>query len=249
MVHGTFMQIILPTYREMGWAVAPFLHCFEKFWGDPKQIVLLAETDYSGGRCTFIEVPQQYRGSNGAVSCSHYSSILSWHLGNISEEYYIIMCADYWIYELVNVEVITIAEQYMRENSNVLRIGLGNYAGLTNCDAAFNYQGIAFAECAERRDCFATVSLTPGLWSKALFMQILEIGHDPWNIELAGREKYIRSFPHWRSILINPEPIVYINAVRGSNPNIVLVEEDIKEVYSMIPSGKQIHVIKRGVPC
>lgn len=232
------MKIIIPTYKENAWAVKIYMHLHNKYWPDAKDITLLAENDYSSGLCEFVKIPQQYIDPNGSSYSGNFSTILMWYLNQIADENIVIMLADYWLIKPVNHDVIMNSVNLMSTDKNILRIQFGNNSGVNGrCDLKFNNLEYDYYECGADRNCFLTTQLTPGIWSKSNLLKIIKPNWSAWDVEVRGASEYIYTHTNLRSLGVGPEPIHYINAIRGRDQNNIIMHDDIvDEIKHIIPS-------------
>lgn len=214
------------------WCVKPFLVLCNKYWPE-NNVTIVSEEDYSGGeKCQFLKLPSEFI-VNGECPRGIFSNSLIWALNNTSNKLAIVLLADYWMYGAVNAADLDLCADYMLTQNDVLRTDVGDR---NNTNSPYNKVNDLLAECAEARDCFFPLSLTPGMWDKRNWLQLLEVGWDPWQSEQLSHRKYMTIHTHMRSLLCNPGPIKYSNTMRGRDDSVVIVRrESIDDVRQFIP--------------
>ena len=221
------VKVLLLTYRKMKWILPAYIRLHRKYWGAP--VTLVAETDYSGGEFEFW-LPEDYVEKN-MIEAHAYVAVLRWALEKTKDKYVILMMGDYMIREPVDSEIIDKMVEYMDQEGNIMRCEIGNSRGIIQSGTLTDhYKGVAIYEHN-----FLPTALTPGLWDRKKFLEILPDGSTAWDVELKGRDK----FPSlgFRSIGPLPEPMIYINAIRGrDHHSMVYTPELWAEIGDLIPS-------------
>ena len=201
-----------------------YVHLHQKYWGVP--VTLLAEEDYSGGEFEFLRPPEGegVRWQGEEIATDSFSSVLIWYLRQIEDKHVIIMLADYMITEPVDEKRLLQLEEYMCAHGNILRGQVGDDGGYCCGQKTDVYKDISIWEGN-----FLPTSLTPGMWDRALLLEMMDIGLSAWAMEIKGRDKFFRA--GWRSIAPSPGCMSYLNALRGrSLENIVMTEEVYQEI-------------------
>jgi hypothetical protein len=214
------------------WIVEPFYHLANKYWPN-QQITLVAEDNYSKGasNCQFLPLPREMC-INRECPAYLFSNTLRWALKQSSKKLAIILLADYFIYSDVNQVNINRSAEYMLSNPDVLRIDMGDRP---RSGTMRNINDI-FVECAEGRNCFLPVSLTPGLWNIHNYLLLLENGWDPWGTERHSQQKFLNQYTHMKSIYCEPGPIFYSNTLRARDNSALVIRHHIyEEVKHYIP--------------
>jgi len=222
------MKILLFTYREIKWILSAYDVLHKKYWGEP--YTLIAEEDYLGSG-DFIKPPF----AGDSIHGGSYHEVMRWTLNEIQDEFVLIMCADYLLYTPVKKYVIEQIIEYMTENPTVLRAQIGNNSGIIQrATKTDEYKDITILEHN-----FLPTSLTPGLWNKKLLVDLMSKmsgSHTAWDMELRGRDIYPNT--GYRSLGVTPEPMQYINALRGRNNNSIVITQDVyNEVKEFIPDN------------
>lgn len=215
-----------PTY----WCIDPFLFLANKFW--PEKITVICECNFTprSYNCDFIKL------SISTCPPQVFSNTLIQAMHRTPNEFCIIMLADYWIYKPVNTTNLSKSLDYMISRREVLRTDIGDRIMGSKMTAIND----VIYECSEKRDCFLPTSLTPAIWNKKNYLQLLRNGLTPWKTELITRDAYLRS--SLRSVWCDPGPISYTNVLR-SRDNLALVsrKELIDLIGHYIPKHFKIH--------
>lgn len=224
------MRIVLPTYRSIGWIVQAYAHLHAKYWGAP--VTLLAEEDYSYGRFEFVHPPDEVASPyKGEIPSGKFSDVLIWYLEQIEEMHVLIMLADYLIERPVDVERLAQLEEYMEDHAPILRGQVGDDGGYCSGTRTDVYKDIAIWEGG-----FLPTSLTPGLWNRLQFLEIVPHGVDAWGVEMRGRDRFCQG--GYRSIAPAPGILSYLNAIRGRDMTQVVLRES---VYHEVSSFLRVH--------
>lgn len=224
-------EIIVMACKYNMWCVDPFMHQFNKHWGD--HVTLVTEASYeTSPQCKVLGLPRKFL-FKGNCPPKFFSNTLMWALQNTANEFAILLLADYWLYEKVNVDMIHKTLEYMRANRNVLRVDLGDRPRHGQMHSVNDF----IIECTSKRDCFLTTSLTPGMWSKKNWLTILGPNWTPWQTESRCNDKFMGGKGAWmKSVWCEPGPIQYTNVQRGrDDKRIVSRRCMIDDVRRFIP--------------
>jgi hypothetical protein len=209
------------------WCLNPFTYLCDKHWNE--NLIIICEQNYSS-RHTYLKPPQKLI-KRGAIPSNKFSDSLIWALQNTKNEYCILMLADYWLYSKVNTENITKSLNYMKSSKNILRVDIGDRPRPSGPMKSIND---ILIECATDRNCFLTTSLTPAIWNKRFWLDLLENGWTAWHTETKCHTKYLGSGYH--SVWCEPGPIKYCNSMRGRDScTIVMRREMFDETKNLIP--------------
>ena len=227
------MKILLFTYRDIGWLIKPYILLHKKYSGI--DTVLIAEEDYSNGEFDFLR--PEFEGE--FIRACEFGKVLKWALSKIDNKYVIVMLGDYLIRDKVNSDLISTIMDYMDQEKNIIRCEVGNYRGIKErADHTNTYRGYKILE-----NNFAAMALTPGLWDRKKLLNIITDSMDnPWAFEIVGDKNFTKN--EFRSICIYPEPINYINVIRGrDNENIVVTPQMYKSIKKYIPPNIKVHKV------
>lgn len=215
------MKVILPTYKRIGWIVRAYAHLHKKYWGVP--VVLLAEDDYSDGQFEFVQPPndEYLVWDKGEIPCDRFTDVLIWYLEQIQDQHVLIMLADYLVTRPVNVALLAQLEEYM-QGRNILRGQVGDDKGLDRGQMTDTYKNIEIWEGN-----FLPTSLTPALWNRELFLEMINPADTPWGVEIKGRDKF--PWNGCRSIAPKPGILSYVNAFRGRDMSYIVLTKAIYE--------------------
>lgn len=232
------MTILVPTYRSINWILYAYARLLVKYWGE--KFTIMAEEPFIDSNEEFND-RWEFIKPNFAESEIHggeYHETLRWTLNELEDNFVTIMCADYLIHKPVDKERIQQTIEYMEANDNVLRANLGpNILSKTHSTKIEDYKDIEIYEGH-----FLPTSLTPGIWNRERLLELMakmENSHTAWDLELRGRDALPKT--GFRSIAIFPEPVEYINAIRGrNNEQIVITQEVYDEVKDLIPDNIKV---------
>jgi hypothetical protein len=233
-------DIILLACKFNSWCVAPYLHMHQKHWKDGA-VTLVAEQEYArSDKSRFVKIPDEIV-TDDECPPWFFSDSLIYGLENSPSEYAIVMLADYWLYADVDESAIQATIKYISEHQEVLRIDIGYSTAPSGGVCNMNEVGENIFECVSSRDCFYPTSLTPGLWNKRNYLEILSRRMNPWETERTTCDRFMGLRPtkncsHMRSLWRHTGPIKYSNSLRGrDNNNLVVRRESIDEVKQYIP--------------
>lgn len=226
------IDILVFACKNNGWCMDPFMHQFNKFWPN-ENVYLISEENFAtkATNVKHVKLPSQFI-VRGECPAKQFSNTLIWALQNTPNKYVLILLADYWFYKPVLTEPLQASLNYMKAHQDVVRIDVAERprAG-TLREISPN-----IFECAEKRDCFFPISLTPGLWNKDLYLQLLDGHLDPWHTELASHKKFMNQRTDMKSLWCEPGPIHYTNVLRGRDNNAcVCRRETYDEMKQWIP--------------
>lgn len=199
------------------------MHLHKKYWGVP--VTFLAEEQYLPN-CEFVIPPHTV----STIEAGDFSDVLIWYLGQLNDKFIIIMLSDYLITKQVNTDTINVLLRYMNEHPNVLRCQIGNMFGIESSSSHTDTIG----DIRIFEGNFLPTSLTPAIWNRELLLEMMVSLTCPWGFEIKGRDKF--DSMNWRSIWPVPEPIDYINSIRGRVPDKMVTNQQlVTEIGHMIP--------------
>jgi hypothetical protein len=229
------MRILVPTYREINWILYPYAHLHKKYWGE--RITVVAEQPYINSdeelKDCFDFFAPNFDGNT--IEGGEYHETLKQTLRHFDDKFVTIMCADYLIYKPVDVAMITVLLEYMDTHDNVLRANLGINNGMGSSPVVEKFNNIEI-----REGNFLPTSLTPGIWNRELLFEMMEhempTSKTAWDVEVKGHDALCNN--HLRSIGVAPEPIHYINAIRGrQNYELYMIQEIYDQIKHLIPDN------------
>jgi hypothetical protein len=215
----------------------PFMHQFRKFWPG-ENITLVAEDKFtSSSNVNFMRLPD-YLLKHGECPAKKFSNSLIWALQNTPNKYAIILLADYWFYKPVLLEPLQSSLDYLKAHPEVIRIDVAERPRAGELKEVSKH----IFECAQKRDCFFPISLTPGMWNKDRYLDLLDNDLDPWKTELVTHNKFMHHRTDMRSLWCEPGPIHYTNVLRGrDNGGCVCRRETYDEMKQWIPSHFKLY--------
>lgn len=195
------MRVVLVTYRGLKSLMPEYMERHEAFFNMP--VTLAAEEDYSQGRYHFIKPPFGETIPNG-----EYGNSLRWALEQVRDRYVIIMMVDYFIQAPVDSYTLRIIARYMTMKGNILRCEIGTNRGVGGMTEVDVYRGVSIRE----EKIFLATSLCPGIWDRKKLLEIMK-GATAWDVEIQTNREFQKT--SWRSIGVYPEPMDYVNYIRG----------------------------------
>ena len=180
------IKIIVTTYNGSDWTLQPFIYLFNTYWISGSDVTILGETkpDFNLPRnFKFVsagKVWPQKEWSNGLIKYLH----------SIPEQYVVILLDDYWINRTVDIRGVETLKEYMTFHKDILRIDLTMdrlySTGPQYPDGDHNYDKYGHYDLVNFPGTDYQMSLQPGIWNKALLLDVLEFGWSPWDVELSG---------------------------------------------------------------
>lgn len=252
------MQAIVFATSAYEWALRPFAYLFNRYWGEGQEVIYVGEKTRPG-----VELPGNF--SYMQVPC-YKEGIWPWRhwFGNgvketlrvLDDDIVAIFLPDHWITGSVRLDVVEALESYMTREGNIVRGNLTDDTSLEGHGRVVETLGdIDIIVCGDIHHCGkeAGVALSPALWSRKLFMEILEPHWGLWGTEKLGTEKMVREHPYWKSVGSRPAALSRTNGLRDGKvreaagwgaQKVVWVEglreEDQAVVRGMAPRGYEI---------
>ena len=217
-------SIILPCCDYNSWCVAPYLRLHEKFWGD--DITVVAPQNYTQHK-HFQLVPSRYNVRQ------NFSFQLIDALIHTKHDNVVVMLADYFLYQPVNLTSLNNISEYMTQNPNIIRVDVGGQS----CNGPVEEVSPQLFSGSK----FQQVSLTPGMWNKKLWIDMLQsrFGMDPWMTETELEQKFLRS--SYSSLLARPQPVYYVNTLRGRDDRELVTRRNLYLlIQDLIPTRFKI---------
>lgn len=235
--------------HEYQWALRPFAYLFGKYWG-PQRVLYVGDrlAGQLPDNVEFMRVPCYTEGiwpwkewfSNGVKET----------LKVLEDDIVAVFLPDHWVCKPVRHDVVDAMAGYMREEGNVVRGNLTGDTSLQGHSEVVATRGdVEIIICADRRHCGkeAGTALSPALWNRKLFMEILEPHWGLWATEQLGTEKMHRERPGWVSVGTNPGALERVNGLRSGKRKEAaglpqkevwlgeFAEEDGRVVRGMVP--------------
>ncbi len=208
-MHG--YEILIPITADFQWELKPFYTLFKKFWGDA-QITVLSDRDPQIPELRFVKTKVPIDVRRADWSGTFTNNLLAYLKNDCATEFLIIMMADYWIADKVNLVALQSAVDYMASHRNVIRLQISNGMVVGNDDCIDN--------CGDAKiynpPVFLRGSLIPGLWSKQQLIKHLPKNLSMWGMEIE-LSKIINKTPNLHSWIIVPHPIAYEHCISTSS--------------------------------
>ena len=226
-------------------AVRPFIWLLKKYWGagDGPVDVLVAgftKPEFSlndFGMNPDVHVDFHSIGKFEDYPISKWSDSLIDLLGQIDDEYIILMLEDYWVIRGVNVPAIKLAHSYMQKYPKTLKFDLAAdrlYAA--GAIRNFRFEGWLDIVKSDIESPYH-MSLMTGMWHTGWLKEVLVPGWNPWDVEIAGTS-HLKNFPHLDVVGSEQWPIRHTLAFRSGDPTKLLLENIQREdVYTMKQLG------------
>lgn len=226
-------EIILIACKYNSWAVNIFMSLLDIYF--PNATVTLAAEDNLLPTGKFIRVPDRML-RNGECPKNKFSDSLTHTLHNTQSKIVLIMLADYWIYDYVNVGALSEIADFMASHEDLLRVDVGSHF-IPNypMETVAHYHGVDVLDPGTKRDAFYPTSLCPGMWNRDVYLTLLSDGWDPWMTESITADRYINS--RLKSYWSHPGPIRYFNALRGRDDTTLVMRRSVEDIIKpMIPN-------------
>lgn len=231
-------EVLLPITHTFHWELKPFFRLFRKFWGK-EEVAILSDLDPKIPGTRFVPIRHTI-----AIDWSgQFSNNLKAYLENDSQaNFVVILMADYWLTNSVNLNNLKTLVKYMLENPDVIRLQISWGMDSKASDIVAHYEKM---EIRNRKEFFRG-SLIPGLWSKKLLIEYLRPNLDIWGTEKRLSDDIEKS--KVKSYLVMPEIIKYQHIVRTSARSVNLTEFPIdlkKDIVKFIPSKFQVYDVSK----
>lgn len=201
-------EIVLPITSKFYWELDPFFYLFRKFWGN-QIVTILSDNVLSIPKTKSAELRDVI---DDGKWHGKFSANLLGYLLNCKTPNVIILMADYWITEKVNLNHINQAARYMIEHPEVIRLQISNGMGAGESEVVDKKGKIEIRDRSE----FLRGSLIPGMWSRDLLIKHIRGGWDLWTFE-QEMSRIINTTPEIKSYLMLPEIITYSHSTRTSS--------------------------------
>jgi hypothetical protein len=169
---------------EKYYGVLPvFAHQFQKYWGPDQPVIV----------CGFGPIPYKLP-PNFSFMCigrqedypvGKWSNALIRVLDNMEDEVFVLLLEDYLFIRPVNIPIVEMLADYMRQFKYVLKMdlcadrlyawGMEDYDNCGYVDLLRSHPGSQYH-----------MSLLTGIWNRALLRRVLIPNESPWQVELDG---------------------------------------------------------------
>lgn len=205
-------QVIVTTSNKSMWTLKAFSYLFNTYYSSLQNVHVVCES-----------VPRFHLPVNYICHPVHLDGIVDWpkdrwtdglvrYLNSIPEQHVLILLDDYWLIRTVDTRGINTLHEYMLERPEVLRVDLTGdrlYAGGMQDVDCYGHFDIVSAQGSQYQ-----MSLMPGLWNKALLLEVLQPNWSPWDVELSGTS-IVNDRPELIVVGTRQWPIRIINSLRN----------------------------------
>jgi hypothetical protein len=227
------------------WAVRPFLHLFDKYWGKDATVHLITT------RLPSFPLPRELEYSllpahffkNGDVEMHHFTSAHRWFLESMGDEVFGYFLPDHWIIRPVDVEKVNRLYSYTVAHPDIARMNLGYGIGVSRLAKHLEYyEDLEIAECLPGTN-ELKISLTPCFFRANLLLDLMQPNLDPWTAENDATRMLRELYPTYRSVAAWPELVHHVDVCShvDQNPKYVrfnhIYPEDMEAILPMIPEG------------
>lgn len=233
-------KIIVTTSDKSIWTIQPFMYLFNIYWSASQPVDILCESTpdfklFKNFKPYVISNWPQDQWTDGLIKYLH----------SIKEQYVIIMLDDYWLIRTVDIRGMPTFIQYMSINKKILRFDLTLdrlYADGPNWPANDpDFAVFGHYDIINRPGTQYQVSLMPAIWNKSLLLDILELGWNPWQVELLGTGK-VNERDDIMVVGTRQWPVKIVNALRNEKDNIDttgMPPEHLEKIKKWFPKKKQ----------
>lgn len=218
------------------WTIRPFIYLFNIYWSAAQKVDILCESqpDFTLAKNFKTHVLTDWPKEKWTDGLIRY-------LHSISEQYVIIMLDDYWLIRTVDIRGMPTFIEYMSLHKNILRFDLTLdrlYANGPQYPAHDpDYDMYGHYDIINRPQSQYQVSLMPAIWNKGLFLDILELGWNPWQVELQGTG-VVNERDDIMVVGTRQQPVRIVNALRNEKDNIDttgIVSEHLEKIKPWFP--------------
>lgn len=201
-------RVVCVTCDKYLWAARPFAYLFDQYW--PGQEALIA-----GFSIPDFDLPPSVRFHQ--IDPVNYPPE-KWSNGMIkllndlpNDDIITILLEDYWLIRDVDVRFMALAEAFMRENPNILKIDLTTdrlHARGDARDALDFWSLVSYDIIITPSEIPYRMSLQAAMWNRSLLLKLLTPDKSPWQFEIEinpPEEMLVLGTRQW--------PIRYCNAI------------------------------------
>lgn len=170
------------------WTLRPFAWFFGKYWGEATPVVCFGYSPPEFAlppNMSFVSI-----GDFADYPVNKWSDGIIKGLESVTDDLFVWMMGDFWVYRKVDVRAIGLLAQYMQQNTRVSRIDLTTdrlYAGNLREMGSVAYLDLIMSDPPAAYH----MSLQPGLWRRADLLKYLVPGETGWDTEIAGTTRMI----------------------------------------------------------
>lgn len=198
------LRVFVLTNDTYLWAVSPFAHLFNQYWGEQQEVVL---------GC--FKLPQARLPANFRVyqidqlnyPAERWSDGFIKLITDFPDEYFIFMLEDYWLCRPVDVEGVYGLYAIMQTDPSILRFDLTDdrqFAGEAVDAGSFKHYDIVETPAETPYQ----MSLQAAIWCKSNLIQLLKYGKTAWETEI-----YTSPPDTMRVLGTRQRPVRYANAI------------------------------------
>jgi hypothetical protein len=226
-------------------AVRPFIYLLKRYWGFSSGEIEVVVAGFSTppfdlndfGSNVNVKVKWHSIGKFEDYPIEKWSNSLIDLLGQIDDEYIILMLEDYWVIRMINSSAIYGAHSYMRQYPHTLKFDLAAdrfFAGGATRD--FMHHGWLDIVRSDPMSAYH-MSLMTGMWNVELLKKVLLPDWNPWDVEIAGTT-HLRNFRELDVVGSGQWPIKHTLAFRSGDSTKLLLEEIQQEdIYALRQLG------------
>jgi len=228
------MRNICFTSDKGNWALKGFAHQWNKYCGEPVEIV---------GYTPVIDLPANFKftslGKFEDYPANKWSDALIKYLNMIDDEFLIIMLEDYWLCRPVNGEAVSRAIWMMNNTQNVARMCLTTdrlYSRKIKDFASVDWLDVFESDKTDDYN----MSFQTSIWRRSALLELLVPGETPWEAETNGTERINAS--QWHVLGTRQWPMKYTIVVNKGEvdkkgewmfPPRTLTQNDWKELEDL----------------
>jgi hypothetical protein len=212
-----------------------FAHQFEKYWNDPRWTVTVL-----GFKQPSFKLPAHFdfvsMGNMEDFPFNRWTDAVGKYLGSINDEVFCLMLEDYILSRPVNTNAVRILFDYMVQFKYVIKVDLCEDR-LYAYGADLAYSWVDYIDLIKSMPGSPYhMSLWPGLWNRKHFLDIIEPGWSPHDVELQGTPK----LSHRSDLLVlgtRQSPVRITNLVRANPGQLDLSGLSSVDVQAMKEKG------------
>jgi hypothetical protein len=226
-------EVFVPVSDEFHWELGPYFHFHDLRWGCP--VTVLGHSDPGLG--TFVPVRAGIREDDWYFGMFS-DGLIEFLKRDCREPLVVLMEPDYWLSRDANLKVLDLLAEYMLERPDVLRMHLSvNGNACDRLTLVEEWRGLTVkGDPKGRSPEIFPVSLTPGMWNRELWLQLLRPGWNPWETETKGHEVFLGM--DVKSLAVTDPPLEYWHAARTRDRKVALSTmppEDAAAVRPFVP--------------
>lgn len=174
------IPVICLTNDKHLWAIRPFEYLYYQYWGAPLIVAGYSHPSFAlNEKSTFVSIDQKNYPAN--QWSTGLIRLLNDHVLN---SHFILLLEDFFLTAVVQSEKIEALVKLAQTDKTILRVDLTADRAAQRHIKHGSYEGMRLISTPHSSP--YQMSFQAGIWNKALMLDVLRAGEDPWQSELNG---------------------------------------------------------------